>query len=82
MSKIKKTPTEAKRDLESWWFTNWQEYVDIIAEDDEGFLRIKAKGETIFGLPDLGKWCEFYDYGMWATYNYCDHKVELIISIS
>ena len=40
MSKIKKSPTEAKRDLESWWFENWQNYVDINADDEEGFIRM------------------------------------------
>lgn len=82
MSKIKKTPTEAKRDLENWWFTNWQEFVDIIAEDEEGYLRIKPKKETIFGVEDLGKWCEFHEYGMWVSVSYVDRKPEIVISIS
>lgn len=81
MSKINKKPSEAKRDLESWWFTNWQEYVNIIADDEEGYLRIKPKGDTIFGLADLGKWCEFYDYGMWVSCSYVDDKPEIVISI-
>ena len=82
MSKEKKLPSEAKRDLESWWFINWQEYVNIIADDEEGYLRIMPKRETIFGLADLGKWCEFYDYGMWVCINYVDRKPEVVISIS
>ena len=82
MSKNKKTPTEAKRDLESWWFENWQNYVDINADDEEGFIRIFPKDETIFGLDDLGVWCKFYNYGIWTNFSYTKKTVEIIISVN
>ena len=83
MSKIKKSPTEAKRDLESWWFENWQNYVDINADDEEGFIRITPKDRnTIFGLDDLGVWCSFYGYGIWASFSCVQKCVEIVISIN
>lgn len=83
MSKIKKTPTEAKRDLENWWFINWQEYVDIIADEEEGFIRIRPKkgGDTIYGLADLGQWLQYHDFGSWASFNTNKMTVEIVISV-
>ena len=82
MSKIKKTPTEAKRDLEMWWSEVWTKYVNIEADEVAGFIRITPKTDgTIHGLADLGVWCSFYDYGIWCNINYSKDKVEILISI-
>lgn len=82
MSKIKKTPTEAKRDLENWWFENYLKYVDITADDEEGFIKIEGKdGSPIFGLDSLGQWCAFHEYGVWASYNIVKRCPQIVISI-
>lgn len=82
MSKNSKTPTEAKRDLENWWSEVWTKYVDITADDENGFIHITPKTDgTIHGLADLGVWCSFYDYGIWCNINYSQGKVEIVISI-
>lgn len=59
------TVAQAKESLEQWWFTSWQKYVDIIADEEEGFIRIRPKkgGDTIYGLADLGQWLQYYDFG-------------------
>lgn len=82
MSKIKKTPTEAKRDLENWWYKNYQEFVTITADDEEGFITIEGKdGGAIYGLDTLGQWCAYHDYGVWASYNIVKHCPQVVISI-
>lgn len=81
MSEKKTLPSEAKAELESWWYTGWQEHVNITADDEEGFLRITPKCGTIYGLAELGKWCDFHDYSMWADFDHMSQSVELVISI-
>ena len=84
MSNEKKLPTEAKRDLMNWWYESYQKYVDITADDEEGFITITPKDSgtgTVYGLADLGMWCTYHDYGIWASYNCVDREVQITISI-
>jgi len=78
------TVAQAKESLEQWWFTTWQKYVDIIADEEDGFIRIRPKkGEnTIYGLADLGQWLKYHDFGSWVSFNTYEKTVEIVISIA
>lgn len=81
---MKKTATEAMRDLTSWWYEGWLRYVDVTADDEEEFIRVVAKEKygSVHGLCELAKWVDFHNYSMWTDYDYRTEKVRVTIDVA